>query len=303
MSKLDEATRGRYLNRLFKDNLGRHLDWVRPVLQNHIGPYQPSAFNKYENTRKHIFDACTEMLRRLSDEEISILADHRMDDPEEIRSEWHSFQQDEIYRLNKTEPPWYAGGFGHPDHIADFEYWAQVRHLSKHEALFLSLGVEPDHISPDEVKEMATSLGKGGDLWEALKYMLRRREQIERQFPDYVCHGEIEPEQLFDWFELVNLTVHPAFTSRYLANNVPASSTDDPTDETRPHKREIDSVCQLFTAMAIEYYGYEPDAIRSPIAKEIGELAASLGVEISDDTIRKYLKRGARFISPEWKPK
>lgn len=70
----------------------------------------------------------------------------------------------------------------------------------------------------------------------------------------------------------------------------------------KPDRREIDSVAQLFTAMAIDYLGYRPSDARSSIPKEIAELAASMGMTISDDTVRKYLKLGAKFIDPAWEP-
>lgn len=303
MSKIDEATLGAYLNNLMRDKLGPHFDWKVPKIQNFVGPYDPLAFEKYDRRRKEVVYACQQLLAGLSDVEILVLVDNRSDDPNEIRDDWFACQRNEIHALQKMKPPWYAGGFGHPRFLADFTYWAQVPHFTYHEALFLSLGVEPTHISPDDVLGMVGSLEKGVDLWEPLRYMLRRREQVTRQFPSHSRAGRISPNELFDWFELVSLDVHPKFTSRYLTPEPSTPISPAEKETIRPHKREIDSICQLFAAMVIEYYGYDPVAARSPVPKEVTELAAAMGLEISEDTVRKYLRRGADFVPANWKPK
>jgi len=268
MSELNEAWLGAQLQKLMADKLGQHLEWKPPSIQDYVGPYNPNAFTKFNEYRQLVEDACREMLARLSDDEILILVDGKLNDPDEIGKEWHSLQRDAIGRLNRKQPPWFAGGFGHPDHFADFAYWAQIPHFTNHEALLLSLGVEPDRFTQDRIIKMSISLEKGTDLWETLRYMLRRRDQIERQFPTNVHRNRIDPKKLFDWIDLVKLEVHPDFTSRYLVDEPVDELSAESVNSSRPHKREIDSVCQLFAAMAIEYYGYEPGANRSPIPRD-----------------------------------
>ena len=68
----------------------------------------------------------------------------------------------------------------------------------------------------------------------------------------------------------------------------------------KPDKREIDSIAQLFTAIAIDCLGDNPRSVRSPIPKEIADLASQLGMSITDDTVRKYLKLGGSFIAEGW---
>ena len=303
MSKIDETTLGAHLNTLMRDKLGPHFDWDVPKIDDTVGPYDPLVFEKYNHQRQEVVDACRKMLSFLSDQDILRLVNNRLDDPNEIRDDWFNCQREEIRILAKIKVPWYAGGFGHASYAADFDYWAQVPHFTYHEALFLSLGVEPAHISPDGVIAMLSLLEKGTDLWNPLRYMLRRREQILRQFPNFFEQGKIRPVQLFDWFELIELDVHPSFTSRYLVAEKPTKKGLEETKPDRPHKRELDSICQLFVAMVIEYYGYDPKALRSPVPKEVRELSAAMGLDISEDTIRKYLRIGASFIPEDWGPK
>ena len=111
---------------------------------------------------------------------------------------------------------------------------------------------------------------------------------------------QITPRELFNWFEVVQLEIHPEFKSMYLQEA--AASTEPERVPPKTDKREIDTICQLFAAMAIDQLGYDPKSQRSPIPKEIAELAASMGLSITDDTVRKYLRRGASFIPEDWEP-
>ena len=71
----------------------------------------------------------------------------------------------------------------------------------------------------------------------------------------------------------------------------------------RHDKREFDMIARLFTAMAIREYGYRPDQAKSPIPKEIVDTFAALGLEVSTDTVRKYLKIGTGLLPKGWVPK
>ncbi len=300
---MSEAILGATRNKLMKDKLGSHFQWTPPNIENRVGPYNPDVFKRYEEERQRVVAICEEKLAGWCDLDILTLGDAEFDAPDDISSEWHSFQRDEIDRLEKMQPPWFAGGFGHPEYIADFEYWARIPYFTNDEALLLSLGVEPLSFTQDQIIDMQVSLEKGTNLFEPLRYLLRRRDQIERQFPTFVHPNHVDPKPLFDWFRLVDLEIHPDFTSRYLENTKDVAPNAETNATSKPDKREIDSVCQLFAAVAIDCYGYDPGAKRSPIPKEIAELAANLGLELSEDTIRKYLRRGASFISNGWKPK
>ncbi len=66
--------------------------------------------------------------------------------------------------------------------------------------------------------------------------------------------------------------------------------------------REIASMSKLLTAIAITEYGYDTQNRRSPIQREIQELADLLGLSVSQDTIRKYLRTGAKYLLRDWKP-
>lgn len=304
MANIDDAALGKHLDKLTKEKLGSHLVWRQPQYDVEIGPHDPTVYARYDESRLAVVSECKSKLSTYSDKEILIIALNQKDDPDEVAKEWHGFLRTEINKLQRMRPPWFAGGFGNIEYKADFKYWAQSNFLTNHETMFLTLGVEPKHFGEKKVMKMAEQYERGDDLWLPLEFMLRRREQIERQFPHFVHRGKFSPQEFFEWVNLVGLEIHPEFTSRYLknspsddsseANNRSAQQPDNKTD-----KREIDTIMQLFAAMAIRELGYDPEAKRSPIPNEIAELAAELGLNISDETIRKYLRRGASFLPPD----
>jgi hypothetical protein len=174
-------------------------------------------------------------------------------------------------------------------------------HLSVDEAVHLSVGIEPETFSTRDFADFEKK--PSSDLWPAIVFFLRRREQFRRQFDPQRNGWKVQPRDLIAWIDRVELEVHPEFLQllRKLHGGASSPAGARPAAP-RPDKREVDTVAQLFTAMAIEYFGYDPKALRSPVTKEIAELAASMGIELSDDTVRKYLQIGARFIPDDWMP-
>lgn len=300
-SDADERARARRLEQLLQRKLGSLLSWKRPDLVETIGPHLPSAFDKFDLPRREIIAQCQAKLDQYSDTEIFVLVDGGHDDPDGISRDWKLFRSREIDALRKRIPFWYAGGFGHPDYAADFEYWCKMPRFSVEEALCLSIGVEPKNFEKNHL--LALGKLKEDRLSEPIAFLLRRYEQLKRQF-DPAGHGwGVAPAEFLDWAHRVRFDVHPEFSrllSSYHGTSQGAHKASG--DQTKPDKREIDSIAQLFTAMAIDYLGYKPRAAKSPIPKQITELAATMGMNISEKTVRKYLSRGAEFIPEDWEP-
>lgn len=208
--------------------------------------------------------------------------------------------------INKM-PHWLSGGFGHLEYEADFEFWGQMEAFELHEALLLSVGVEPRHFDNSKLDQSAKAM-KTKSLLAPIEFLVRRREQFDRKYPSG-GYGKLRasPQFLYDWFTDVSLAVHPLFLDvlrrRVEGKASPQGSVSQV--EVAPAKtdqREVDKIAQLFTVMAIDHLGYDPKAKRSPASKEIADLAAGMGLSVTDDTVRKYLKLGARFIPKDWKP-
>ena len=129
---------------------------------------------------------------------------------------------------------------------------------------------------------------------------------IRRRLAPHGWLGSVYPKELTEWVRTVELDCHPGFL-RMLeivdkrensAVESDATSQDAPAlaSERVPEGREIASLAKLLTAIAIEEYGYDPASRRSPIPREIQDIADRLGLSVSQDTIRKYLQIGAKYL-------
>jgi hypothetical protein len=65
-------------------------------------------------------------------------------------------------------------------------------------------------------------------------------------------------------------------------------------EELRPKARQ--SLLKLLLGMAIDGYGFDPSASKSPIAKELADSLAELGISIDEDTVRSWLREAAETV-------
>jgi len=61
---------------------------------------------------------------------------------------------------------------------------------------------------------------------------------------------------------------------------------------------EHNSLLKLVIGMAIKGYAHDPAASKSTSPKEIADDLAQLGLDITDDTVRKHLKKAAATVLP-----
>ena len=62
--------------------------------------------------------------------------------------------------------------------------------------------------------------------------------------------------------------------------------------------RERETLFKIVLGMAIRGYSYDPKAGRSTVIGEIVEDLKTLGIDVSDDTVRKYLKQATETVLP-----
>lgn len=62
--------------------------------------------------------------------------------------------------------------------------------------------------------------------------------------------------------------------------------------------KERETLLKLVIAMAVDGYGHDPAASKSNVPREIVEAVDRLGMSVSDDTVRKYLKLAADTVLP-----
>lgn len=79
-----------------------------------------------------------------------------------------------------------------------------------------------------------------------------------------------------------------------------SASAPDRRDAALTHTHN--TLLKLVIGMAIEGYGYSPDAPRSRVPADIASDLVKLGMSMTDDTVRKWLKEAAEVALPK-KPK
>ncbi len=288
---------------LMKAKLGSLLSWTRPDIVETIGPCGTVAFSAFAKRREDLIAQCVDRLQSYSDDEVSIIA-RNPNDRETVASGWSAFLINEISDLRRQTPPWYADGFGHPDHVADFDYWARMPRFSVSELTCLSIGIAPKEFDAKTLTEFC-KLRERTKFLKSIAFLVQRFELFARTFDPHGRGSSVSPLDFLNWVDRFDVSVHPGFIAPLRRFNQAGDASAPGVRQAaevrqKTDKREIDSIAQLFTALAIDHLGYRPDMARSPIPKEISDLMAAMGMTISEDTIRKYLKIGMSFIDKDW---
>ena len=63
--------------------------------------------------------------------------------------------------------------------------------------------------------------------------------------------------------------------------------------------RERNTLLKLVLGMAIKGYAFDTSSSKSSIPKEISDDLVRLGMDVSDDTVRKYLKEAIELVLPK----
>lgn len=83
-----------------------------------------------------------------------------------------------------------------------------------------------------------------------------------------------------------------------ISGDKPATqATDKPLTTT-----ERNTLLKLVIGMAMKGYSYDPAASKSTAVKEIADDLAKLGMPVTDDTVRKYLKGAVKTVLPGKQP-
>ena len=138
-----------------------------------------------------------------------------------------------------------------------------------------------------------------------------RLQQFIRALDPHEFDRPLDPMTIDDWVKRVDLEIHENFreilnrmiASQGKSTSIPALiEREDKPPTRKPDSREVNSLSTLVLAMAIDQYGFDPKAARSTVPKEIVELLASLGLELSQETVLKYLRIGSHELPKDWKP-
>lgn len=180
------------------------------------------------------------------------------------------------------------------------KFWANLSRWTLEEAVALTLNRDPKRfIDP--------AVGKG--LLEKdpkVEHYHYVQEHIKRAVQAGELTDPVQPGVYVAWAQKRDLGFPEA-----LAKLVPAAVADNQNAPTKPVKkpadknqtalmRERNTLLKLFFCAAVDGYGYDPKAERSPTAKEMESAFERLGIRISDDTIRKYLNEAKEHLPADF---
>ncbi|MGH1467080.1 MAG: hypothetical protein ACRBBQ_17130 [Cognatishimia sp.] len=191
----------------------------------------------------------------------------------------------------------------YPEELADFSYWANRDRIELEDFVWLSIGLEP---SDDLAQYFRLTNPKFRKQNPFVKKEARRRRELFRTAQKLVSSGKtITTANAHEWLQTVDLDVPESFRNALevgwmrLNPNFSVGDKRREGDETVTENvgpREMRTLAKIITAIAIEEYGYEPNAPRSPIPKEIQDICDKQGLPLSKETVLKYLRIGAKLI-------
>lgn len=196
---------------------------------------------------------------------------------------------------------WYAeGAFCKEASSTTLRFWANLSRWTLAEAVALTVNRDPKQfIDP---AEGASLLGQCKNV-EHYHYV---QEHIKRAVQAGELTDPVQPGVYVAWAQKRDLGFPEA-----LAKLVPTAVADNQNTPTKPSRkpadknqtalmRERNTLLKLFFCAAVDGYGYDPKAERSPTAKEMESAFERLGIRISDDTIRKYLNEAKEHLPADF---
>ncbi|PTV94061.1 hypothetical protein C8J27_110112 [Rhodobacter aestuarii] len=309
---MPEMTKADPSAELIEAALGEVALWARPVSFQSVGPAFPEVYDRFEAERAALRDKLARRLALLSLEElrsIPFASDaprlNPLFDPQGRFAELFH----EIDDLKVRLPQDFLGAWAIAGKQIDLDYWSAFRSVTLEQAVFLSLGRDPREASYDIICQ---SYGRSEEADEVLLFLEDRYELIANAMGcDPVApEAQINLTDFHAWIEEVAICVDPAFRATLRTRFAAPEDSGRilaPVSEALDQKqvldqRERNSMAKLLTAIAIDAYGYDPDASRSKLPKEIEGICALLGLEVTTDTVRKYLRLGKQFLPKDWKP-
>ena len=183
---------------------------------------------------------------------------------------------------------------------ADFDHWSKMARWTLDEATALSFRKAPEFVTWDKVKVYLGQSSFADGYGKCRSLLLRAQEA--KGLPVL-----ISPAEFISWAEQTSIALPQelvdavrASAGRIEDRRSLAAERDELREEVKRLKgeavrekplstRERETLLKIILGMAIEQYGFNPTAGRSPIPKQIADDLAILGIPVSDDTVRQKL--------------
>lgn len=213
-----------------------------------------------------------------------------------LNASWEEVRTD-LGVILKASPVILAG-LGRPDCWPDYAYWSRMEHFTKHEVVWLSLGLEPRFTWDKKLSRVDQRPNYISTFLEPAQDHLL---QIERFIRAEMLNSDIlNAEKLLNWIVTTDFPAQEEFKDvlKKVAMRRMAKSSgvvpDKPID-----KRELAAAQKIIAAMAIDGYGYDATSQRSPIPGQIQAACDERGIPVSRETILKHLRAGTKHLPDE----
>lgn len=214
------------------------------------------------------FQALVEQLKRMSLEmldELCIEAVHQ----QEAEQEEAARRQDQLAYFSRS------------DSDANFRSWCALKNWTIDEATALLLGKDPSRVTWEGLQQLTFS-----SIF--VREYQKLRIQLLRASADGKFADGDAPAKFVQWARDTEIPVPGGL-------NVQARNSDEKSVDALS-TRERNSVVKLIAGMAIKGYGYNPTNKKNAATQEIADHLVELGLDLSVDTVRDYIKEGVQLI-------
>jgi hypothetical protein len=307
----ENVDRSDLIRRIVEGALGELAHWQRPAPLPSIGPAFPEVFDRFERQLSQLRTAVEEQLALWS------LPELRQISPESEAPKLNPLFDEQgrlgqlaitLRSLKSQVPQDFVGGWSVAGKEVDLQYWVASATISLDDLVFLSLGREPRQAS---LRAVCDTYGRSDEADKLLYFLEDRLELIANAMGCDPADSKamIGLKAFFDWVQEVRFPIDPGFhlalRRRFDPETGPSHAEgiqplqSGGAEGGKFDPRERASLVKLITAMAVDGYGYDPNARRSPIPREIEDVALRLGIEITTETIRKFLREGSQYLPKE----
>lgn len=194
--------------------------------------------------------------------------------------------------------------------IADLGHWCRMETWTLDEGVALSLGRDPRFVDFDKIYPYRISSCLAKEYIERLDVVERASVSLKlaenskpRDFLEYLDEEHLKYPRVLEVYLKIE-------SKKYLTERIQLLEKEQ--DQLREElsiararlnaggqalpTRSRETLLKLIIGMAAAYHGYDPQAPRSGTASEIRSELARVGIELSDDTIRSWLREAAEFL-------
>jgi hypothetical protein len=170
--------------------------------------------------------------------------------------------------------------FNQPDAAADFRFWCHLERWSLDDATALLLAKDPQKVYPGKLQWIRHE-SPFRQAFEGLKSKLVRAKH------DGKLKDGDSPANFVGWAKAVGVPIPEELLAH--VDLIGASPIEG---------RERVSLLKLIIGMVTKHYDYAPGDQKSAVPKKIADDLAGHGIEISQETVRKYLREASDLLPP-----